>query len=277
MSTTLTSPARPAKATTIEATVETPAAPVDPNVRVIDGRTIHRIPSFDRASGERFFVYREVVEQPPVVREAGIDPETGLPRLLTQHKPPVVVWEAGGSATAKFHAVSHVVDSAEFDARVPSAIHDEMDRLVASGFAETAALLADKLPPRPGIPGQVFDLGAVRASRRLGFDAATVRGFLYRHAAGDFGTHGKLTDLSDEARFAPPVFGPLACSIVAIEEGAGLVVSRYVHKAPEFRSANDLTPVPGRFKEVAIDVATLLSPGGNHTLVWSERDQVYLP
>jgi hypothetical protein len=133
----------------------------------------------------------------------------------------------------------------------------EYERLRATSPALASALkssfqAAQRTAARPG----VFDPGRKLRPRSGPFSDSVWLEFCDRHRAGDHGEYGDLTSvtLTAEHRTAADLFGVLVMNAVAVERGAGLVLSRYL-TTPELRAG-----WPGADRCSCIDVATMLGP-----------------
>lgn len=239
------------------------ATMTDPNTMEIQGREICRRLAKDRSSGETYWRYLEV-RPAYTIEDEHFDPRIGAMSRRMVHVGEKLLWEHCANHAGKLATLDEQVATVEFDARIPSPLHDEMDRALAAGFEAWGAMFAasHKLRPRPQLEGRLFDVGNCRSSRKLPFDVITLRAMVHRHQRGDHGVHGDVGDveLTEAMRFCPAIFGVLACNAVAIEAGEGLIVSRYgaesVNKYGETRAED-------------VGVCTLLSPRGPETRIWS--------
>jgi len=139
----------------------------------------------------------------------------------------------------------------------------EIDQHRANGHEYLAKLIEGtfKKSAKDVVAAGEFNLGAVRRSLRIwpGFSLESVRAFLDRHQAGDFGLTGSLKDavLTDDLRFAPELADNPARAALALEQGYGVIKSHYP------------LDVEGR-RDAHVNVHTLVdSAHGNQTIVFS--------
>jgi hypothetical protein len=181
---------------------------------------------------------------------------------------PLQRWRHERSPAAEFlHLVSDrrlsPLPPRESEAVEAEAVEAEADKLDAAGFATAAKMLREGHAARPAVPAG----SAVPVARKPEFEVAPALwipfvefyGLIDRHASGDFGTLGTFDDIevSDEARFCPPLFSPAVQSAVAVESGEGIVRSRL--EIPSHTAAG--LSRQGYRTGDAIDVVTLLRDG----------------
>lgn len=177
-----------------------------------------------------------------------------------------------------------------FDPFEPDPLRQEIEALERDGFVAVAAnarIASAYKDPEPLGP---LDLGTVKLDVRAlaavdcqgisggnvhlspkvaPFSAKDVRALLRRHAGGDWGDFGKADDVSltEDMRWAPPVFGWPVRNAAAIEAGRGLVRSCYgVDIAPRAKAAPGWHPSwTMRPQVMRLDVVTLIS---RLTVIW---------
>jgi hypothetical protein len=217
-------PDTPVAAPVIDEPVTAPEIPLPPGTRRINGRIIRRT----RGHITR---WDELVPQPPKhVQVRGREGDLEWRRVTP---PDRINWQAEDNPAAEVEVMHREYHFRPFDVREPSPLHDEMDRAIAAGFTAWAAELAakSKLRPRPEFPGEKM-LGQCHVGRgylKIYPGDEKTRDYLRRHAAGDWGEHGRLEDvtLDDDCRWCPPAFSIGTQNAVAVERGAGIVRSSF--------------------------------------------------
>lgn len=121
---------------------------------------------------------------------------------------------------------------AGLDVHPTDAVSAEIEMLEREGRAASAALLRRAYDPAPRDPALVA-LGRVAWGSRNwalnGWAVDVAKNLVGRHAAGDFGDHGLLSDvrLDDDRRAIPMAYPQAVRNAVALERRSGFVLSEY--------------------------------------------------
>ncbi len=246
-------------------------------LRTIAGKPMSRQRRRCPTTGDPYWVITEV-------------PESGRDDRLPRQE---LFVSPGTSPAERFRdAERTAVGSGSLDLRPPDPYRNEIEQLQGEGKVASAASLRLQFPA-PVVevdPLQLFDVGEIVGISTLivnllKMSTPELLELLIRHRQGDHGpavgssAGRKLTD--DEA-WAPAFFAPLVRNVSAINEGSGVIVSRYSVFRPGIddpRSDNsggtrDRHLPALRHRDETVSMVTLLSSTGRppRTIAISGRD-----
>jgi hypothetical protein len=249
------------------------APPIDQS-RTINGLDLER----DRLR-DGSILWRSIQRFDPI-KSNHYDERTGMSVAVIEYRDPRILWQGEVSVTAARRRFEHV-RLQPFSQWGPDAEHDEYEELlkVSTYFA---AKFAAQFKIRPRDPIGPLPLGEIKVSFSLSkarCSSPETRGYLQRHATGDWGEHGLLADqgeLNEDQLWCPPLFGQAVQNAAALANKFGVVKSIYnTPGAPCLGYEPGPTPVvDNRRRSEDIHIWTIIELERVETVVFAPRFDV---